>query len=224
MLDLNRLHPRKLNLTSLDSTEVRRLLVAAFSTGSNSPAEGHASSFSFETAADDLTAKIPAAVLVAVVGVPGDPGVVLTRRTANLENHAGEVSLPGGRVERQDANPRETALRETFEEIGLPPEKVEVLGRLPFYDTVSGFRVAPYVGWVEPPVSFCPDPREVEEIFLLPLALVLDRDCWRREEIVIGNTRREFWVLQYEGRRVWGATAGILTSLAEALKVAWCMS
>lgn len=211
----------------MDPRQLRGLILAALgapSTAGTGAAEGHPGDFHPEAVGEESLAKIPAAVLVAVVGVPGEPAVVLTRRTVNLENHAGEVSLPGGRVEREDANSRETALRETFEEIGLPPEKVEVLGRLPLYDTASGFRVAPYVGWVEPPVSFCPDPREVEEIFLLPLALVLDRDSWRREEIVIGNIRREFWVLQYEGRRIWGATAGILTSLAEALKAAWHMS
>lgn len=160
---------------------------------------------------------VPAAVLIAVVGMPGNPAIVLTRRTANLENHAGEVSLPGGRMEPGDASPKDAALRETFEEIGLAPEKVEILGSLPPYDTVSGFRVVPYVGWVEPPVSFSADPREVEEVFMLPLCVLLDRERWRREYVAIGDVSREFLILDYEGRRIWGATARILISLAEAV-------
>ncbi len=143
--------------------------------------------------------------------------MVLTRRNEHLTNHPGEISFPGGRVEAEDDGPAQTALREAFEEIGLAAERVEVLGCLPPYRTISNYRVRPVVGWVEPPLEFSPDEREVAEVFLVPLSFVLDPANHRRDSLVRDGKERSFYVLPYPGYRIWGATAGILVMLARTL-------
>jgi 8-oxo-dGTP pyrophosphatase MutT (NUDIX family) len=160
---------------------------------------------------------VPAAVLIGLLARADGPCVILTRRQAGLKNHAAEISLPGGRVEPTDGGPADAALREAFEEIGIAPEQVEVLGCLPPHLTVSDFRVYPFVGWVEPPVEFVVDSREVAEVFTVPLSFVLDPANHKHERAVIDGKRREFWVIPYPGHRIWGATAGILAELARAL-------
>ncbi len=160
---------------------------------------------------------VPAAVLIGLLAHPQDPQVILTRRQADLKNHAAEISLPGGRVEPTDAGPADAALREAFEEIGVAREQVELLGCLPPHMTVSDFRVYPFVGWMEPPVEFVVDPREVAEVFTVPLSFVLDPVNHHCEGAAIDGRQREFWVIPYPGRRIWGATAGILIELARAL-------
>ena len=105
---------------------------------------------------------------------PDEPHIILTQRTAHLRDHAGQISLPGGRIERDDAGPAAAALREALEEIGLDPARVELVGGLRHYDTITGFRIHPIVGWIEPPVELTPDPFEVAEVFELPLSFALD--------------------------------------------------
>jgi 8-oxo-dGTP pyrophosphatase MutT (NUDIX family) len=160
----------------------------------------------------------PAGVLIGIVGHPGDPHIILTRRTAHLKNHAAEISLPGGRVETGDAGPEAAALRETSEEIGLSPGRVEILGCLESYLTVSRFRVYPFVGWIEPPVELVVDPHEVEEVFEVPLRFVLDPGNQRWESAVFAGRRHGFYVIDHAGHRIWGATADILVELAAALR------
>src|SRR6266850_7572696 len=115
-----------------------------------------------------------AAVLIPIVQHPSGLSVIFTKRTTHLKAHSGQVSFPGGRAEPEDATPEFTALRETQEEIGLAMERVEVLGRLPDYLTRTGFRVTPVVGLIVPPLDLTPDPREVEDVFEVPLAFLLD--------------------------------------------------
>ena len=160
---------------------------------------------------------IPAAVLIGLLAGPEGPQVILTRRTAHLTNHPAEISLPGGRIEPGDAGPAEAALRETFEEIGLPPERVEILGCLPAYRTVSDYRVYPFVGWVEPPVEFVPDTHEVDDIFLVPFSFILDPANHHCGSIVHEGKNRSYYVIPYPGYRIWGATAGMLVTLARTL-------
>jgi 8-oxo-dGTP pyrophosphatase MutT (NUDIX family) len=162
-------------------------------------------------------ARTPAAVLVGLVAREDGPHIVLTQRTAHLRDHAGQISLPGGRIEAEDEGPAAAALREAFEEIGLAPEKVELLGGLRHYDTITGFRIHPIVGWIEPPVSFAPDPFEVAEVFELPLRFALDPTNHRRDSYVRNGERRHFYVLPYQDRYIWGATAGILVNFARLL-------
>lgn len=161
--------------------------------------------------------RIPAAVLVGLLADPAGPQVILTERAAHLKDHAAEVSLPGGRVEAGDDGPAAAALREAFEEIGLAADKVALLGRLPAYETITGFRMFPFVGWIEPPVEFLLDTREVADIFQVPLSFVLDPTNHHRESIARDGKVLTYYVLPYPGRHIWGATAGILVNLAQAL-------
>lgn len=156
----------------------------------------------------------PAAVLIGLLPAPEGPRILLTRRTAHLRDHAGQISFPGGRIEAIDRSPVDAALREAHEEVGLEPERVEVLGELACYRTRTGFLIHPVVGWVDRPASFRPDPFEVAELFELPLAFALDPANHRRDAYERDGRRREFWALPYREHYIWGATAGILVNLA----------
>jgi 8-oxo-dGTP pyrophosphatase MutT (NUDIX family) len=163
------------------------------------------------------TALTPAAVLVPLIDHQGGMSVLLTQRTAHLTAHAGQISFPGGRIEELDADEVAAALRETEEEVGLPGERVSVIGRLDTYVTGTGFEIAPIVGIVDPPFPIAIDPFEVAEAFEVPLAFILDRRNHQRIEREVGAHSRSYFVLPFEGRNIWGATAGILVNLAEVL-------
>ena len=153
----------------------------------------------------------PAAVLLLVVN-HAEPTVVFTQRTADLADHAGQIAFPGGRRENADASPEVTALREAHEEIGLDTGRVQVLGRLPEYRTSTGFAVTPVVGWAEPPVAYTPDPREVADVFEVPLAFLLDARNHRYESAFYRGRMRHYWAMPYGERFIWGATAGMLVT------------
>ncbi len=160
--------------------------------------------------------RTQAAVLLGIVARPDEPHLILTQRTAHLRDHAGQISLPGGRIEA-DEGPAAAALREALEEVGLAPGKVELLGGLRHYDTITGFRIHPIVGWIEPPLEYTPDPFEVAEVFELPLSFALDAANHRRDSYERNGERRHFYVLPYQDRYIWGATAGILVNFARLL-------
>lgn len=157
-----------------------------------------------------------AAVLVLAIPAHGGPEIVLTRRSDTLPRHAGQVCLPGGRRQGEESL-LFTALREAEEEIGVPPEAVEVLGALPARHLPSGWCVRPLLGVCEPRPLLRPCPREVVEIFAIPLQLVLDPGFYQRGSRMINNMKREFHYFDFEGHYVWGATAAILRSLAFSL-------
>lgn len=159
-----------------------------------------------------------AAVLVPIVHREPELTVLLTQRTSHLNDHAGQVSFPGGRVEENDPSPEETALRETLEEIGLQRRHVSVLGRLPEYITGTGFRVIPIVGWVEPHFELSLDTFEVAEAFEVPLRFLLDPANHQKKRLLWEGREREFYVMPYERHYIWGATAGMLRVLYQALK------
>lgn len=159
------------------------------------------------------TGLVPASVLVPIVVGAGAPTVLLTERTAHLNDHAGQVSFPGGSAEPVDADIVDTALRETEEEIGLSRSRVEVIGRLPDYVTITGFNVAPIVALVHPPFSLTPDPFEVADAFEVPLAFLLDPANHERREIVIDDHIRHFTAMPYGTHFIWGATAAMLRNL-----------
>lgn len=161
----------------------------------------------------------PASVLVPIVLRPAELTVLFTQRMPHLRNHSGQVSFPGGRAEPEDPTPEFTALRETEEEIGLSARRIEVLARLPEYFTRTGFRVTPVVGLVAPPLALVPDRREVDEVFEVPLAFLLDPKNHVRETREFEGRTVGYYVIQYEARRIWGATAGMLISLYRHL--AW---
>lgn len=159
-----------------------------------------------------------AAVLVPLVDRAGQVQILFTQRTAHLDDHAGQISFPGGRVEAGDASREATALRETAEEIGLASQSVEVLGRLPDYEIPSGFRITPIVGWVEPPFALNPDPFEVAAVFEAPLEHFLDAARYQRRQFRFRGRHRHYLAIPFEGRYIWGATAGMLYNLCRMLR------
>ncbi len=167
--------------------------------------------------ADEMAVATPAAVLVPVVNRPHGLSVILTRRTDHLNNHAGQISFPGGKVDAVDASPEHAALRETEEEIGLARRHIHVLGRLPDYFIPTGFRVTPIVGWVEPPFELTLDAFEVAEAFEVPLAYVIDPAHRQMQSAMRAGRLRHFYAMPYEGYNIWGATAGMLVVLSRML-------
>jgi 8-oxo-dGTP pyrophosphatase MutT (NUDIX family) len=159
----------------------------------------------------------PAAVLVPIVNRPDGLMVLLTLRSAGLPEHAGQISFPGGRVEPDDASVAQAALREAKEEVGLLAERVAILGELTAYETVTGYRVTPVVGWVEPPFELTLDPIEVADVFEAPLAFLVDEQNRRRQFRMFGETRVEFWAIPYGERYIWGATAAMILILERTL-------
>lgn len=163
------------------------------------------------------TALLAAAVLTPLVDRPGGLTVLFTRRTDHLRNHAGQISFPGGRVDRTDATLLETALRETEEEIGLDRRYVETIGLLDPYETVTGYRITPVVGLVSPELPLAPDPAEVAEVFEVPLTFLLAPGHHQVRETERGGIRRAFFVFDYGPYTIWGATAGMLMNLYRRL-------
>lgn len=165
-------------------------------------------------------AATPAAVLMPIVLRDEQPTLLLTQRTAHLNDHAGQVSLPGGRVDPSDRSAVETALREAEEEVGLDRSLVEVLGTLPDYLTGTGFRVTPVVSLVRPPLELRADPFEVAEIFEVPLAFLMDGVNHQRRALELPNGlgRRTFYAMPYDRFFIWGATAAMLRNLFHFLR------
>jgi len=170
-----------------------------------------------EGARPDPASLTPASVLVPIVAREDELTVLFTRRTAHLRDHSGQVSFPGGRAEAGDPSPEATALRETAEEIGLAPERVEVLARLPDYLTRTGYRVSPIVGLILPPLELVPDPNEVDDIFEVPLGFLLDPRNHRRRTREYQGQTVGFYEMPYGERYIWGATAGMVVNLCRLL-------
>lgn len=159
---------------------------------------------------------VAAAVLMPIVDRP-EPGLILTTRSANLRNHAGQIAFPGGRVDADDRDAAAAALREADEEIGLPPASVEVIGLADPYRTITGFRITPVVGIVPPDIALRPSPAEVADIFEVPLCRLLDSRKHVRRQAVWEGATRTWYEIHVDGRRIWGATAGMIVNLAARL-------
>jgi len=158
----------------------------------------------------------PAAVLVAVVERP-DPTVILTLRPETMRKHPGQISFPGGRIDPGDDGPIAAALREAHEEIGLPPGLVEVIGIADRYRTVTGFEVTPVIGIVPPDLPLSPHPGEVAALFEAPLTYLLDPRHQNIRSAVWRGRERTYYEIDYEGRRIWGATAAMIVNLSRRL-------
>lgn len=158
-----------------------------------------------------------AAVLVPVVDHGPEATVILTQRNANLRSHSGQVAFPGGRIDAGDASAEAAALRETMEEIGLPGERVEVIGRLPDYVTGSGYRIAPVLSVVRPGFHLHLNPAEVDAAFEVPLSFLMDPANHHRQSRTWNEQRRYFYEMPFGERYIWGVTAGIIRTLYERL-------
>lgn len=158
----------------------------------------------------------PAAVLAPIVLRADGPSLLLTQRAKSLRDHSGQISFPGGKIEAGET-PLDAALREVGEEIGLPRGKIEILGKLDPYQTSTGFRVFPVVGLVAPPFELTPDPNEVEEVFETPLGFLMEPANHQRMSMEWRGARRQFYAMPWEGRYIWGATAGMIRNLYERL-------
>ena len=160
----------------------------------------------------------PSAVLIPVIETPDGLSLVFTLRPAELGVHGGQVSFPGGRVEPGDDDRWATALRESEEELGIAPESVTRVGQLDDYRTVTGYHVTPCVGLLTMPQAFRPCPREVEEVFDVPLARLADPTELRTMQLGSGErTKRVFFYLGGE-HIIWGATGAIVSSLLDVLR------
>jgi 8-oxo-dGTP pyrophosphatase MutT (NUDIX family) len=158
-----------------------------------------------------------AAVLIPVVDHGYDATVLLTKRAEKMRSHSGQVAFPGGTIDATDPSPEAAALRETFEEIGLDKDYVEIIGRIPDYVSGSGYRIAPVLGIVQPGFSLTLNPDEVEAAFEVPLRFLMDPANHARDSRMWNDLEWFFYEMPYGGQRIWGVTAGIIRILYERL-------
>ncbi len=163
-------------------------------------------------------AVTPAAVLVPIVDRP-EPGVILTVRTALMRKHAGQIAFPGGRVDPEDDGPVAAALREAQEEIELPPNEVEVIGTTDRYRTITGYEVTPVVGVVPPDLPLRPHQHEVAAIFEAPLHHILRPEHQIVRTVEWRGRERSYYEIEWQGRRIWGATAAMIVNLSRRLEL-----
>ena len=158
-----------------------------------------------------------AAVLIGLIERPAGIAILLTRRTENLTDHAGQISFPGGRIDPHDRDPETAALREAAEEVRLDPACATVIGRIDTYVTRTGYEIVPVVALLRPPLALVPDPAEVAEIFELPLEELLRPGAMFLHSQHFEGIERWYYALDWDGHHIWGATAGMLNNLIEAL-------
>ena len=170
----------------------------------------------FESRWSDI--RKDAAVLAPIINRPEGASLLLTVRSADMPSHAGQISFPGGKVAPEDPDRVATALREAHEEVNIPPEAVDVVGALGVHQGGLGFSVTPIVGFVDPKVELKPCPREVEEIFEVPLDFVANLDNHVTEQREHEGVKYNMFAAPYGRYHIWGLTAGILRTLAETLQ------
>lgn len=162
----------------------------------------------------DMPKLTPAAVLMPIIA-RSEPTVLFTQRTDTLTRHAGQVSFPGGRIEPDDPSPLDAALRETHEETGITSDFVSVAGFMEGYETGTGFAILPVVGVLREGFTLMPNPAEVQHVFEVPLAFLLDPAKRERQSREWQGRRRDFYAFNYGPHYIWGATAAILVNFAE---------
>lgn len=177
----------------------------------------HISSFSLEDERGLPPMPHPlkkAAVLVSLTNQNNQPSIILTRRAAHLTEHTGQIAFPGGKIDLKDKSATAAAIRETEEEIGIERKQITIIGKLPLYETVTGYSITPIVAELTPPYIFKRAKQEVDEIFELPFDFGMDLKKFRRDSLIYKGERREFWAIPYNDYYIWGATAAILRELA----------
>ena len=163
------------------------------------------------------TPLMQAAVLIAVTD-RDEPGVILTQRTDTLSRHAGQISFPGGRIDPGDISPIAAALREAEEEISLPRDQVTVIGEADRYQTITGFEVTPVIGVVPPDLLFVPNAGEVASVFEVPLSFALDSANHVEATVEWQGRNRHYYEMNWNGHRIWGATAAMIVNLSRRLR------
>ncbi len=191
-----------------------RVALTAGVMGAPEPLTGDLSALELESAPPSAAA----AVLVAITD-RAEPGVILTQRTDTLRKHPGQVAFPGGRIDPGDDGPIGAALREAWEEIGLPPHAVQVIGAVDRYRTGTGFDVTPVLGVVAPDFPYVPQASEVADVFEVPLAHLLDAANHVPAQAEWQGRMRHFHKIDWQGRNIWGATAAMIVNLSR--RMAW---
>ncbi|MBM3545116.1 MAG: CoA pyrophosphatase [Alphaproteobacteria bacterium] len=186
-------------------------------TGLLLPVDGATRALHLQTAEIASPAARAAAVLVPVIDRKPEATLLITLRTERLAVHAGQIAFPGGKVEETDLTPAETALREAEEEIGLARSFVDLVGFLDCYRTNKGFCIAPAIGVVRPDFGLKLDPREVAETFEVPFRFFMSPENHEFHKREIDGERRDYYAMPYQGRHIWGVTAGIIRALYERL-------
>ncbi len=194
--------------------EIARLVVSL------SRPSGDTSDFDLNPAVELPPGRVlrPAAVLIALWDRGGRVDVILTKRASHLKHHPGQIAFPGGKQDDGDSGPEAAALREAQEEIGLGPDNVAILGQLPAHETVTGFRMIPILGRIRADFADRPAPSEVEEVFTVPLAHVLNAGRYTIEHRLWRGQWRRYYAVAYGPYYIWGATARILRGLAERVR------
>lgn len=169
----------------------------------------------FEELGSTIKAR-PSAVLIPILA-SSTLDVVFTQRTQHLPTHAGQISFPGGKIDADDADAATTAFREAEEEIGLPQDDIEPLGFLDTYHTRTGYLIHPLVALISPSFQPAPNPSEVSDTFCVPLQFLLDDQNIKRHQRIWQGRARYYYAIAYNGRYIWGATAGIIRNLRERL-------
>lgn len=154
------------------------------------------------------------AVLIPLVETDNGIEVIFTVRSDHLRHHAGQICFPGGRKDPHDPDLQATALRELDEELGIPPQAVDIVGQLPDMPVISQFNIRPFIGFITPPVQLQPDPAEVSDVFSVPLHQLLHHQLHYAYKIERFGLRN-LWFIPWQHRMIWGATAAIVRSLAE---------
>lgn len=166
---------------------------------------------------DNPADLVEAAVLVPLV-LHDEPTLLLNERADHLRDHAGQVCLPGGRIHPRDESLLHTALRETHEENGISPEDVMILGPMKACETITGFNITPFLCTITSPLELRLDPTEVKSAFEMPLSFLLTPEAIRRESQMWEGKKYSYYVIEYDGYRIWGATASILVNVVEILR------
>lgn len=165
----------------------------------------------------DNPGYLPSAVMILFMKKDGEPHILLTRRSEKVKTHKGQMSLPGGGFDATDADILETAYRETLEEVGIPKDKIEYLGRFDDYISIFGFHVTPMVGAVEYPVQYVFNEDEIDDYLEVPVSLFVERKYQKVQYVTYSEREYKIYHYYYNNQEIWGLTARILTDFAEEI-------